>query len=99
MALDLFFPDGQQATPGSNDQSIHTLDAKNSLPTVLQSLNTLSGLPIPANLLSPAGWVCDKEGLLFWVPEDCRNGLTSPAVATIPSTGRHRLVRLDFTHF
>jgi hypothetical protein len=36
---------------------------------------------------------------LFWVPEDCRNGLTCPAILTIPTNGRHRVVRLDFTHF
>ena len=39
------------------------------------------------------------EGLLFWVPEDCRGGLTSPAIMTIPIKGRHRSVKVDFTDF
>jgi len=59
----------------------------------------LSGLPIPSQQLSPSGWVHNADGLLFWVPEDCRNGLTSPAITIIPNTGHHRRVHIDFTHF
>ena len=37
------------------------------------------------------GWVKDSEGgLLYWVPHDCRAGLNSPAVMTIPLTSRSR---------
>jgi hypothetical protein len=62
-------------------------------------LNASSGHPIPTAMLDPNGWVHGTEGLLFWVPEDCRNGLTCPAMTTIPNTGRQRCVRIDFAHF
>ncbi|KAG8851920.1 POC1 centriolar protein A [Serendipita sp. 411] len=43
-----------------------------------------------------SGWVRHSEGgLLFWLPEDCRNGLTCPAILTIPTDGSSRVVRLD----
>src|SRR5258706_85729 len=34
-----------------------------------------------------------------WVPHDCRQGLHSPAVLTIPLTSRIRSVSLDFDDF
>ena len=46
------------------------------------------------------GWVRDPEGsLLYWVPRDCRLGLHSPALLTIPPTSNCRSVSLDFNHF
>ncbi|KAG8842130.1 hypothetical protein FRC20_004617 [Serendipita sp. 405] len=46
------------------------------------------------------GWVRHPDGgLLFWVPEDCRNGLSCPAVLTIPTTGHNRVVRLNLEAF
>ena len=46
------------------------------------------------------GWVRDEEGgLLYWVPQDCREGLHSAAVMTIPLTSRVRSVSLDFDDF
>jgi hypothetical protein len=62
-------------------------------------LGAFHALPIPAAMLDSNGWVHDEEGLLFWVPEDCRNGLTCPAIITIPTSGHHRRVRIDFTRF
>jgi hypothetical protein len=62
-------------------------------------MKALSGRPIPAELLSSNGWVRSAGGLLFWVPEDCRHGLTCPAITTIPNTGRQKSVRIDFTRF
>ena len=62
-------------------------------------VNAFSGLPIPAEMIDSNGWVHNKEGLLFWVPEDCRHGLTCPAILTIPNTGRQRTVRIDFSRF
>lgn len=47
----------------------------------------------------PNGWVHCADGLLFWVPEDCRLGLPCRALLTIPNTGRDRAVRLDLTRF
>ena len=63
------------------------------------TLNSFSGHPIPKILLHSNGWVCSDDGPLFWVPEDCRRGLTCPAVLTIPNTGRQKCVRIDFTQF
>jgi hypothetical protein len=63
------------------------------------SLTAFSGRRIPPELLESDGWIIGAGGLLFWIPEDCRNGLTCPAIMTIPDTGRQRRVRLDFTHF
>jgi hypothetical protein len=63
------------------------------------SLTAFSGLPIPAAMLDSNGWVHGKEGLLFWVPEDRRHGLTCPAIMTISNTDRHRPVRIDFSRF
>jgi hypothetical protein len=46
------------------------------------------------------GWVRGSEGsLLYWVPHDCRKGLHSPALLTIPLTSHHRSVSLDFDDF
>jgi hypothetical protein len=61
--------------------------------------NAFSGLPMATAMLDSSGWVHGTEGLLFWVPEDCRHGLTCSAITTIPNTGRQRCVRIDFTRF
>ena len=46
------------------------------------------------------GWLKDSEGnLLYWVPKDCRMGLHSPALMTIPRTSDIRSVSLDFEGF
>ena len=46
------------------------------------------------------GWVRDSHGgLLYWVPLDCRGGLHSPALITIPPTSHVRTVSLDFEDF
>jgi hypothetical protein len=46
------------------------------------------------------GWVRGSEGgLLYWVPHDCRGGLHSPALLTIPPTSHNRSVSLDFDDF
>ena len=62
----------------------------------------------PHNQMSPdfhtlpdsEGWVRDSEGgLLYWVPFDCRKGLHSSSLLTIPRRSHIRSVSLDFTHF
>ena len=46
------------------------------------------------------GWVRGSEGgLLYWVPHDCRAGLHSPALLTIPRASHERSVSLDFDDF
>jgi hypothetical protein len=48
----------------------------------------------------PDGWVRDSEdGLLYWVPPDCRTGLHSPSLSTIAVNSSVRLVSLDFEDF
>jgi hypothetical protein len=49
--------------------------------------------------LNEKGWVVGPEGLLFWVPEDCRYGLTHMPMMTIRNIGRERAVRIDFRDF
>src|ERR1700743_3397189 len=71
----------------------------NNLSYNYHSLNAFSGHLIPKAMMNSTGWVCNEDGLLFWVPEDCRPGLTSPAIMTIPNTIHTRCVRFDFTHF
>src|SRR5258706_8673711 len=46
------------------------------------------------------GWVRNSDGgLLYWVPLDCRKGLHSPALITIPLISDIRSVYLDFEVF
>ncbi|KAG9027637.1 hypothetical protein FS842_004899, partial [Serendipita sp. 407] len=43
-----------------------------------------------------SGWVRHPSGgLLVWIPESCRSGLTCAATLTIPTDGYSRVVRLD----
>ena len=58
-----------------------------------------SHIPIPTQHLNSSGWVCDSNGLLFWVPEDCHYGLTHLPIMTIDGVHRKRGVRIDFTNF
>jgi hypothetical protein len=68
-------------------------------PSDRHPLKAYSRCPIPKNWLSSDGWVRGVDGLLFWVPEDCRDGLTCPAIVIIPDMGPHRRVRIDFSQF
>jgi hypothetical protein len=70
--------------PGDHD----ILSESENLTNNTLGLKSLSFRPIPAQLLSSDGWVRNADGLLFWVPEDCREGLICPAIITIPTTGR-----------
>jgi hypothetical protein len=83
-----FLPDGNGLHSQSGNLSVDHLP-----------VNAFSGLPISTALLDSNGWVHSAEGLLIWIPEDCRDGLTCPAITTIPTSGRHRIVRIDFTNF
>ena len=48
----------------------------------------------------PEGWVRDPiGGLLYWVPPDCRRGLHSPALLTIPCDYRGLLWQLCLWDF
>jgi WD40 repeat protein len=95
-----YSPDGHHIISGSNDCTINVWD---SLPYV--SIQTPSSShPIHSERCAqpdPEGWVRDFEGgLLYWVPSDCRTGLHSPALLTIPVTSDIRSVSLvDFEEF
>ena len=50
--------------------------------------------------LDSNGWVRDStNGLPYWVPLDCRSGLHSPALLTIPAPSHIRSISLDFGDF
>ncbi|PVF92501.1 WD40 repeat-like protein [Serendipita vermifera] len=69
--------------------------------TIQISKTGSTGASISVDLhTDPSGWVYHPDGgLLFWIPEDCRHGLICPATLTIPTMGRHRVVRLDAGEF
>lgn len=64
---------------------------------LIQSSN--AGFGISKDLIDPNGWVRCADGILFWVPGDCRSGLASAASVTIPNAGHHRRVRIDLSDF
>ena len=90
--------DGKHIVSGSSGDTTRVLDAFPYAPIPPSSCN-----PIHLNFCAKPdkdGWVKDSEGgLLYWVPHDCRAGLHSPAVLTIPLTSRNRSVSLDFDDF
>jgi hypothetical protein len=80
----------------------NTNDVSNSFPSRSIQYSPFCNLMYPHLLArpDPNGWVRDSEGgLLYWVPPDCRIGLHSPALMTIPPTSDTRSVSLDFANF
>ena len=90
-----YSPDGRHIVSGSSDK---TILVHHDIPIQPSSCN-----PRHASFCAKPGldgWVRDSEdGLLYWVPQDCREGLNSPARLTIPLTSRNRSVSLDFDDF
>ncbi|KIM28356.1 hypothetical protein M408DRAFT_329451 [Serendipita vermifera MAFF 305830] len=58
-----------------------------------------SSVALDSKSMDSEGWVRCDEGILLWVPEDCRRGVTSHAIRTLPPDAQQRCVRLDFTNF
>ena len=89
-------PDGQHIVSGTRDQTTRVWESFLREPPSSCS-------PMHPHLLArpnSEGWVRDSDrGLLYWVPLDCRSGLHSPALITIPLTSSVRSVSLDFDDF
>jgi len=89
-----YSPDGQHIVSGSYDGTIYLWDSSSHDPIQFTSA------PIQAKRPDAKGWATDLEGgLLYWVPQDCRAGLHSPALLTIPLTSLVRPVFLQFKQF
>ena len=89
-----YSPDPQQT--GSSSSTIQ-VSSPTPQPSTQKSFRNHPDLCSPPNA---KGWVSDsKGGLLYWVPPDCRTGLHSPALRTIPPTSHFRSVSLDFKEF
>ncbi len=86
--------DGQQTIPGSSDIATHESASLPHIPIQSTPSTIWDGLP------DSEGWVRDSVGgLRYWVPQDCRAGLHSPALLTIPITSRVWSVSLQFEQF
>ncbi|KAG8807414.1 POC1 centriolar protein A [Serendipita sp. 400] len=84
-----YSPDGRYVVSGSSDKTVRIWNTQTPLDPRVVDFQP-----------DDNGWVKHPNGgLLFWVPEDCRNGLTCPAVLTIPTDGPNRVVRLDLRDF
>lgn len=85
--------DGSTIISGSEDRTIRIWD-----PKAAPSYNIRFGLNTDFNIdMTQDGWIYRKGERLLWVPEDCRNGLKSPTLLTIPEFGHFRRVRLDIS--
>ena len=91
--------DGQYIISGSSDKTIRVWD---SFPRISDEPSSYHNPTHPNLRARPDadGWVRDSGGsLLYWVPPDCRAGLHSPALLTMPPTSRTRSVSLNFDNF
>ena len=90
----VYSPDGPHIISGPSETAIHMSDSSSYIPT--QSTSST----IQARRPDPEGWVRDSMGgLLYWVPQDCRMGLHSPALLTLPLTSPVRSVSLQCEEF
>ena len=89
-------PEAQHTAAGSGDSTIQVLNPSPQV-SIQHSFQIHTHLCSPPN---SEGWVRDSQGaLLYWVPPDCRIGLHSPALLTIPPTSHIRSVSLNFEDF
>jgi len=71
-------PHGRHVASGSRDNTIHVWDLFSHISTQNSSMYPQPGRD---------GWIRDSEqGLMYWVPPDCRAYLHSPALLTIHLT-------------
>ena len=92
-------PDGQHIVSGSWDTTIHVWELFPHTP--IQPSSPCNQIHVDSCAQPDVdGWVRDsKNGLLYCVPTECRTGLHSPALLTIPPTSHTRSVTLDFQNF
>ena len=85
----------QQIVAASHHSTTHVLDPFLSPSVHLSPHDTI---PAALNAMPDSeGWVRDTTGgLLYWVPTDCRAGLRSPALLTLPRNSDIRSVSLTF---
>jgi WD40 repeat protein len=89
-----YSPDGRRIISGSRDNTIRIWDLSSNIPIRITSSAIEAALP------DTEGWVKDPVGgLLYWVPHDCRAGLHSPALLTIPRASPVRSVSLQLDEF
>jgi WD40 repeat protein len=89
-----YTPDGRHIISGSHDNTIRIWDSSSNIPIRMTSSATEAALP------DTEGWVKDPVGgLIYWVPHDCRAGLHSPALLTIPRASPVRSASLQFDQF
>jgi len=94
-----YSPDGQLMVSASVDKTTY---ASNSFshPPIQHPSSCTPMYPHFYAQPDSNGWARDSEGgLLYWVPPDCRAGLHSHALLTIPLTSNIRSVSLDFADF
>ena len=92
-------PDGHHIVSESGGETTYLSDPMPHAPIPFSSSSNPTH---PQFCLQPDinGWVRDTEdGLLYWVPPDCRTGLHSPAFLMIPLASDVRSVSLDFADF
>ena len=91
--------DAHHSVPGFGGDTVYMCD---SIPHYLVQ-KSFSQNPLQADFCTKPdlnGWVRDSNnGLLYWVPPDCRPALHSPALLTIPMTSNVRSVSLEFEDF
>ncbi|KIM28344.1 hypothetical protein M408DRAFT_140192 [Serendipita vermifera MAFF 305830] len=61
--------------------------------------NAISNIALDSKCMDSQGWIRCDNGILLWIPEDCRHGVTSHAIMTIPPDPQRRCVRLDLSNF
>ncbi|KIM27014.1 hypothetical protein M408DRAFT_176560 [Serendipita vermifera MAFF 305830] len=58
-----------------------------------------SSISLVPGSIDTQGWVRGEDGILMWIPEDCRRGLMTHTIRIIPPDALQRGVRLDLSNF
>jgi len=93
-----YSPDGGRIVSELSDHTIRVSDAFQHV-SIQYTFSSNPMQPQFYALPDADGWVHEEGRLLYWVPPDCRPGLHSHALLTIPRTSHDRSVFLDFEDF